>query len=69
MSCTTTVSTKFQVVIPKEIRHQISLKSGQKLQIIAKNGIITLLPDKPLKEFRGYLKGMDTTKIRDNKER
>jgi len=63
------VSPKYQVLIPKEIRKQVNLKSGQKLQIIVKNGIITLVPDRPLKELRGFLKGMDRTLSRDEEDR
>lgn len=63
------VSPKYQVLIPKKIRRQVNLRSGQKLQIIVKNGMITLVPDRPMKELRGFLKGMDRTIIRDDEER
>lgn len=63
------VSTKYQLVIPKEIRSQVGLKSGQVVQIIAKNGVITILPDQPLKSLRGYLKGMRTTNLREKEDR
>ena len=63
------VSTKYQLVIPKEIRREVGLKSGQVVQIIAKNGVITILPDQPLKSLRGYLKGMKTSDVREKKDR
>ena len=63
------VSTKYQLVIPKEIRREVGLKCGQVVQIIAKNGVITLLPDRPLKSLRGYLKGMKTNDVREKKDR
>ena len=63
------VSTKYQLVIPKEIRREVGLKSGQVVQIIAKNGVITILPDQPLKSLRGYLKGMRTGGVREKKDR
>jgi AbrB family looped-hinge helix DNA binding protein len=63
------VSPKYQVLIPKNIRKQINLKSGQKLQIIVKNGIISLIPDRPLSEFRGAFKGMDGTLHREEGDR
>jgi AbrB family looped-hinge helix DNA binding protein len=63
------VSTKFQVVIPKEIRREIGLKSGQVLQIISKSGVITMVPDQPIGRMRGYLKGMKATAVRDKKDR
>ena len=65
----TTVSSKYQVVIPKEIRNQLPLKAGQKLQVILNNGVISLVPDRPLTELRGFLKGMPTDGIRDKDDR
>jgi len=63
------VSPKYQVVIPKEVRKQINLKDGQKFQVIVKDGIISLIPDRDIKCFRGFLKGMDNTGIREEEER
>lgn len=64
-----TISSKYQVVIPKEVREQISLHTGQKLAVIVKEGAITLLPDKPLSSFRGFLKGMRPGQVREKKDR
>jgi AbrB family looped-hinge helix DNA binding protein len=55
-----TVSSKFQVVIPLEVRTMLHIKSGQKMQMIAYNNRIVLVPDRPIWEGRGSLKGMDT---------
>ena len=63
------VSTKYQVVIPREVRRDIGLKSGQVVQIIAKGGVITMVPDQPLRRMRGYLKGMKTGALREKKDR
>jgi AbrB family looped-hinge helix DNA binding protein len=63
------VSTKFQVVIPKDIRRDIGLKSGQRVQIIAKGGVITMVPDQPISKMRGYLKGMKSRALREKRER
>ena len=57
---TVTVSPKFHVVIPKEIREKLKLKPGQKLQIIEFNDRIEFVPVKDIKEARGFLKGMNT---------
>ena len=64
-----TVSSKFEVVSPKDVRRQVPLHTGQKLAIIVKAGTITLLPDKPLLAFRGFLKGMKTSSIREKQGR
>ncbi len=55
-----TVSPKFQVVIPKEIRESMGIVSGQKVQVMAYQNRIELIPLKPMKELRGRLKGIDT---------
>lgn len=57
---TVTVSPKYQVVIPKEIRQKLKLKPGQKLQIIELGDRIELILLKNIKEARGFLKGINT---------
>jgi len=57
---TVTISPKFQVVIPKDIRERLELAPGQKLQAIAYENRIELIPQRPLKKMRGFLKGIDT---------
>jgi len=64
-----TVSSKYQVVIPKEVRRQVPLRTGQKLAVVVKEGVISLLPDKPLATFRGFLKGMKVGAVREKRER
>lgn len=63
------LSPKYQIVIPKQIRRQLDLRSGQKIELLVKEGLITLVPERPLKEFRGYLKNMKTSAYRDHGER
>jgi AbrB family looped-hinge helix DNA binding protein len=57
---TVTISPKFQVVIPKEIREKLNLSPGQQVQAIAYEGRIELIPVPPVKSMRGFLKGIDT---------
>lgn len=59
------VSPKYQVVIPKQVRESLRIKPGQRLQMLAYNGHITLVPLVPIKKLRGLLKGMDTTIVRE----
>ncbi len=63
------VSTKYQIVIPKEVRAQVQLRTGQTVQVIAKNGVITLVPERDLSALRGFLRGMETKNIREKKDR
>ena len=64
-----TVSTKYQVVIPKDIREEVRLASGQVVQVIAKGGVISLVPDRPLRELRGFVRGIETEGYRDKTDR
>ena len=61
-----TVSPKFQVVIPKEIRDSMGIVSGQKIQMLTYKNRIELIPIKPMKKMRGFLKGINTDVTRDN---
>ena len=60
-----TVSPKYQIVIPKEIRESMGIVSGQKVQIMSYQGRIELILMKPMKEMKGFLKGIDTTVVRE----
>lgn len=53
-----TVSPKFQVVIPKEIRERLKLRPGQKLYVYVFKGNICLESPKPVTSIRGIAKGM-----------
>jgi AbrB family looped-hinge helix DNA binding protein len=64
-----TISPKYQIVIPKEIRREVPLVPGQKVQVIAKNGHIILVPVRPLSELRGFVKGIETEGFRDKRDR
>jgi AbrB family looped-hinge helix DNA binding protein len=66
---TVKVSSKYQVVIPKEIREKLKLKPGQKVMVVEKDGVIHLIPDKPIKELRGFVKGLTTEDLRDETNR
>ncbi len=66
---TTTISPKFQIVIPKEVRDKLHLVPQQRLQVIEKGGVITLVPEVPLRSLKGALKGMSKSNIREKKDR
>ena len=63
---TVTISPKFQVVIPKGIRERLKLRSGQKVQAILYDDRIELVPVRPAKAMKGFLKGIDTTVGRED---
>ena len=63
-----TVSPKFQVVIPKDVRESMGITSGQKVQMLTFRNRIELIPIKPIKQMKGYLKGINTN-IKREKDR
>ena len=56
---TVTVSPKFQVVIPKEVREAMQIKAGQKVHMMIFEGHIALVPIGPIDELMGIAKGVD----------
>jgi len=62
---TVTISPKFQVVIPKEIRKKLGLTPGQKVETIVYEDRIELIPVRPIKKMRGFIRGIDATVPRE----
>ncbi|MBA3976300.1 MAG: AbrB family transcriptional regulator [Candidatus Solibacter sp.] len=62
---TVTISPKFQVVIPKEIRTRLKLKAGQKVQAMVYDDRIVLVPVRPARQLRGFVRGIDTSVARE----
>lgn len=60
-----TVSPKFQVVIPREIREALNLAPGQKVQVLQYQNRVEFIPVLPLRKLRGFLKGIDINVKRD----
>lgn len=54
-----TVSTKYQVVIPKAVREELGIQPGQKVHVISYMGRIELIPVRAIREGRGFLEGID----------
>jgi len=59
------VSPKYQIVIPKEVRESMGIVSGQRIQMLTYRNRIELIPIKPMKEMKGFLKDLDTEVKRD----
>ncbi len=66
---TVTVSSKFQVVIPEGVRSKLKLQPGQKVVVVEKDGVVHLIPLKPIKDTRGIASGARTGNVRDERDR
>jgi AbrB family looped-hinge helix DNA binding protein len=62
---TVTISSKYQVVIPREIREQFDLKPGQKIMFIPYNKTLRVVIVEPIEKARGSLKGISGEGIRE----
>ena len=48
-----TVSPKYQVVIPKDVREKLKIRPGKKVEAFAIGSRIELVPVEPIERFRG----------------
>lgn len=62
---TAKISPKYQVVIPKKLRKALNLTPGQRVQMVAFENRIEMIPVKTISEMKGFLKGIDTTVKRE----
>ena len=66
---TVTVSPKFQVVIPRDIREDMKIKPGEKMIVIEKEGTIHLIPAGKIKSMCGFVRDVSSKDLRDESER
>ncbi len=63
---TVTVSPKFQVVIPKDIREELALPPGDKIEIVQLEDRVGLVPIRPVATLKGFLKNIRNTFERES---
>jgi AbrB family looped-hinge helix DNA binding protein len=63
---TVTISPKYQVVIPSRVRELLGVKPGQKVKVILYDNRIEMIPVRPVKEARGFLRGINTSVEREH---
>lgn len=64
-----TLSSKFQLVLPRGPRERLGLRPGMKFTILDKGGVIFLIPDRPMRLYRGVARGASPRGLRDKKDR
>ena len=66
---TVTLSAKYQILIPRHIRERLKLCPGDKIEAISfDDAVIHLIPLRPIREMRGFLKGLDARFVREGDE-
>lgn len=69
MAATATLSSKFQISIPKAVREELHWKAGQELVFIPKGKGVLVIPVPSLDELAGIAKGASTEGFRDRQDR
>lgn len=60
-----TISSRYQIVIPRDVRERLELRAGQKVQALPFKGRVELIPLEPIEAARGFVRGIDTGVPRD----
>jgi AbrB family looped-hinge helix DNA binding protein len=66
---TATVSSKFQIAIPKAVRDSMQIQPGQQFEFIPMGSVIQLTPKTSIKALRGLARGANPANYRDRKDR
>jgi AbrB family looped-hinge helix DNA binding protein len=64
-----TVSSKYQIAFPKEVREAMHIQPGQQFEFIPMGRVLQLAPKTTIKELRGIARGANPAHYRDRKDR
>jgi AbrB family looped-hinge helix DNA binding protein len=65
---TATVSSKFQLSLPKTLREAMNIQPGQQFELIPMGSIIQLVPKTSIKALRGIARGANPAQYRDRSD-
>ena len=66
---TVTLSAKYQLVVPRGTRERLRLRPGMRITVLDKGGVIFLVPERPLRTYRGVTRGVSQKGLREKKDR
>lgn len=66
---TVTLSSKYQLVVPRGARERLRLRPGMRITVVDKGGVIFLVPERPLSTYRGIASGVSSRGLREKKDR
>ncbi|MGB4246727.1 MAG: AbrB/MazE/SpoVT family DNA-binding domain-containing protein [Pseudohongiellaceae bacterium] len=69
MTSTATLSSKYQISVPKLIRDELHWEAGQEFVFIPKGKGVLLMPVPELAQLVGLAKGANTENFRDRQDR
>jgi len=65
---TVTLSSKYQIVIPREVREKFNLKPGQKIMFVPYQKSIRLVLVPPIEEALGMFNGINIENMREEED-
>ena len=66
---TATLSSKFQLVVPRGARERLRLRPGMRFTVLDKGGVLFLVPERPMRAYRGLAKGTSPRNLREKQDR
>ncbi|MDP2793659.1 MAG: AbrB/MazE/SpoVT family DNA-binding domain-containing protein [Sulfurisoma sp.] len=69
MAATATLSSKYQISIPKTVRDEQHWEAGQEFVFIPKGAGVLMMPVPSLEQLAGLANGADTKGYRDRRDR
>ena len=66
---TVTISSKYQLVLPRGARERLRLRPGMRLTVVDKGGVLFLVPERPMSAYRGIARGTNPKGLREKKDR
>jgi bifunctional DNA-binding transcriptional regulator/antitoxin component of YhaV-PrlF toxin-antitoxin module len=66
---TVTLSAKYQLVVVRGARERLQLRPGMRITVLDKGGVIFLVPERPLRAYRGVARGVSQKGLREKRDR
>jgi bifunctional DNA-binding transcriptional regulator/antitoxin component of YhaV-PrlF toxin-antitoxin module len=66
---TVTLSTKFQLVLPRKARERMGARPGMRFTVVEKGRVLFLVPERPAREYRGIARGVKPRGLREKRDR
>jgi AbrB family looped-hinge helix DNA binding protein len=66
---TVTLSSKYQLVLPRGARQRLGLRPGMRITVVDKGAVIVLVPERPVRAYRGLARGVTPRGLREKKDR
>ncbi len=66
---TVRLSTRFQLVLPRGTRERLKLSPGTRFTVVDKGGVIFLVPERPVRGYRGVARTTSPRGLREKKDR